>query len=232
MKECAVCGKAVENDLWTCPNCGKSSFSRVRKSVTEQSLSVPQQSMKPLAISEHLRLLMIDGQPFIHSSYGYNPLQIAAEVRKWQEEDPYHPRFPDSVLWLNAYQPQIDALSERQEENRFQDSLQEVLQTKKKKTEREIEHGRKRYGDSREIVENNEKLSIARLLEEVRLIVQELGYSGEEAYSRAVGIVRELFHDLGYSDEETDDRVIAALKAAKVLFTETSEDGSPPQACP
>jgi len=96
---------------------------------------------------------MKDGKPSFqpsYSSHGFTPVEVQSEICKWQVENGGHQRFRDSVSWLEAYQPEIDAYSERLEESDFQDSLQAVLQRRKKKTEKEIRHGRNRYGENYE----------------------------------------------------------------------------------
>jgi hypothetical protein len=64
-------------------------------------------SNRPLAITEDLKIFTKDGEPHLHSGHGLNPLQIQRKIRKWQYENPRHPRFCDSELWLEAYLPQI-----------------------------------------------------------------------------------------------------------------------------
>jgi len=55
------------------------------------------------------------------------------------------------------------------------------------------------------------------LFDEVRGIVNQLGYSDEEAHKRADTVGRELFHDLGYSEEQTDNKIVAVLSKAERL---------------
>jgi len=171
--------------------------------------------MAPLKITEHLTILMREGKPLLKSAYGYNPIQVEEEIRRWQERG--HPRLPDSELWLEAYQPQIEGYKERLEQAHFQDFLQELFQKKKENAKKEIEHARKKYRRSSELVHRFENFNAALLLVEVRGIVKELGHGDEEAQNRAVVLVGELLQDLGYSEEESDSKIGAVLNVAAVV---------------
>jgi hypothetical protein len=65
-------------------------------------------TFRPLAINDRLKLVIVDGRPTI-SGLGLNPQQVEDEVRKWQAEHQDHARFHDSELWMEAYEPQLDA---------------------------------------------------------------------------------------------------------------------------
>ena len=180
-------------------------------------------SERPLAITEHLKIFMEDGEPKFYSRYGLTPLQIEGEIRKWQAENPHHPRFDDSELWLEAYQPKIDAYKthtqKRLEEIRLQDLLQEFLQAKKKNTENEMKSLKPTVWR-----ETAETFYAALLFGKCRDAVKDLGYSEEEAHKRAIAVVRELFLDRGCSDEEADNKVTATLKAAETLGLERQDE--------
>lgn len=166
--------------------------------------------MKPLAINEHLKIVLTGGRALIQSSqssYGFNPLQIEGEVLRWQRENPDHPRFRDAVSWLGVYHKDIDAFNKRVEWDRYGASLRR----KKELTVSLIELVMK-AGLSKERAENN---VCSLLFGQIRDEVKDLGSSDGESQSFAVSVVRDMFGDLGYSDEQIDNRLIAVLKAAK-----------------
>jgi hypothetical protein len=80
---------------------------------------------------------MVDAHPML-SGLGLNPQQIEDEVRKWQAENRNHPRFHDSELWMEAYEPQLDA---------FKRILQQVALGDKERSSREklIKEASQRY---------------------------------------------------------------------------------------
>lgn len=96
---------------------------------------------KPLAINATLRLAMEDGTPKIVSKFGLSPSQIEEEICKWQACDPFHPRFYDSDLWLNAYQERIQAVREvnRKEQLRESDRAREEAKTAQGEARRKAE---------------------------------------------------------------------------------------------
>jgi hypothetical protein len=166
--------------------------------------------VKPLAISERLKILLTDaGQPVVVSSYGYNPLQIEGAVLKWQGENPDHPRFRDAVSWLGSYQEQVQAFKRRLRLDRYQASLGK----QKEKAARFIESVMK-LGLSRETAES---ASGAALFYQISSEVKELGSSDEESRALAISIVKGWLNDLGCSDEQAANRLIAILKFAENL---------------
>ena len=149
----------------------------------------------------------------MHSGHGLNPLHIQRKIRKWQYENPHHPRSCDSELWLEAYLPQIDAYKRRLEEIDVETSLQERLQAKKGKTEKAIERAVKQGAPK----EGAEKTWVALLLYQLREDFRSLGCSDEEANKRAVAVVRDLFKGRGCSDEEAERKVAVTTEAAEKL---------------